>query len=119
MSTNVKFKRFVAIVIDCVIAGILGFAPFIGFVLPFVYILLKDGMGIEGLKRRSIGKLAMGIRVVDLDGSTDKQTPLDSLKRNILMVVPFMGIVESIVVLIDPKAQRLGDKIAQTLVVEG
>jgi len=113
-----KWKRLVAIVIDSVIAGVMGFAPFIGFILPFAYMLLKDGMCISGLKNRSIGKLAMGLKVVDLSGVTEKQSPLDSLKRNILLAIPLMGLIEGVVVLIDEKGQRLGDRIAQTLVVE-
>lgn len=113
-----KLKRFLAMLIDAVLATILGFAPVIGLALSFAYVLLKDGMNIQGFKGRSVGKWAMGLAVASADGAAPKQTLVDSLKRNILFVIPFMGLVEGIVVLVNPEGRRLGDRIAQTLVVE-
>ena len=113
-----KLKRFIAILIDSIIAAVLGFAPIVGMFLPFLYLLFRDGMCIKGFKNRSIGKLAMGLKVVNLEATHEKQTPIDSVKRNILMIIPFMGLIEGIVVLVDDKGLRLGDRIAQTLVVE-
>ena len=65
----------------------------------------------------SLGKFALGIRVVRLDGQ-----PVDgftSFLRNIIRAVDgaFFYLVESIIVWNSPLRQRLGDKAAKTVVV--
>jgi len=65
----------------------------------------------------SLGKFALGIRVVRLDGQ-----PVDgftSFLRNILRAVDmlFFYLVGAIIVWNSPLKQRLGDKVAKTIVV--
>jgi uncharacterized RDD family membrane protein YckC len=134
-------KRFVAGLIDAVIAIVVGFIPIIGGIISAAYWLLRDGMDFEFMKRRSLGKKVMKLRPVTLDGS-----PVDiavSIKRNwmfafggivqLLMFIPVVGwalipvvgvialilvIIEIILVLTDPEGRRMGDKIANTKVIE-
>ena len=101
----------------------------------------RDGMDFDFMKQRSLGKKVMKLRPVTLDGS-----PVDmvaSIKRNwmfalggivqLLMFIPVIGwalipvvgvialilaLIEIILVLTDPEGRRMGDKIANTKVVE-
>src|SRR5690348_4334190 len=113
-----KWKRFLAALVDGIFSVALGFVPVLGIVLAVAYTLLKDGMHLSGLKGRSLGKSLLRLNVVDVESRNDRHGWLDSLKRNILLMIPFMGIVESIVVLVDKDGRRLGDRIAATLVVQ-
>jgi len=134
-------KRFVAALIDAAIAVVVGFIPIIGGIISAAYWLLRDGMDFEFMKNRSIGKKVMKLRPVTLDGG-----PVDmviSIKRNwmfalggvvqFLMFIPVVGwalipvvgvialilaIIEIILVLTDPEGRRMGDKIANTRVIE-
>ncbi|UCD25385.1 MAG: RDD family protein [Gemmatimonadota bacterium] len=134
-------KRFVAAVIDAVIAIVLGLVPAIGGLAAAAYWLVRDGLELQFMDRRSVGKRLMQLRPVTLDGS-----PMDlvaSAKRNwmfaiggivtLLLAVPFVGlllvvpvaivgmvigILELFLVLGDPEGRRLGDKIANTKVVD-
>ena len=134
-------KRFVAAVIDAVIGVILGLLPAIGGLAAAAYWLVRDGLEFEFMDHRSVGKRLMKLRPVTLDGS-----PMDivaSAKRNwmfalggivtLLLAIPFVGlllvipvaiagmvigIIELLLVLIDPEGRRLGDKLANTKVVD-
>jgi uncharacterized RDD family membrane protein YckC len=134
-------KRFVAGLIDAAIAVVIGFIPLIGGLIGAAYWLLRDGFDFEFMSHRSLGKKVMKLRPVTLDGS-----PVDlvvSIKRNwmfalggivqMLMFIPVIGwalipvvgvialilaIIEIILVLTDPEGRRLGDKIANTKVIE-
>ena len=133
-------KRFIAAIIDAVIAMVVGFIPFIGGIIATAYWLLRDGMDIDFMDHRSIGKKLVKLRPVTLDGS-----PVDimtSVKRNwmfalggvaqflaytiigLLLAIPLaflvflIAIVEVILVLTDAEGRRLGDKIADTIVIE-
>jgi len=134
-------KRFVAGLIDAAIAIVVGFIPIIGGIISAAYWLLRDGMDFDFMKKRSLGKKVMKLRPVTLDGS-----PMDmvvSIKRNwmfalggivqLLMFIPVVGwalipvvgvislilvIIEIILVLTDPEGRRMGDKIANTKVIE-
>lgn len=70
----------------------------------------------EGTWGASLGKRATGIRVVKIDG-----TPMDmqaSLIRNVLRVDGlFFYLVAAIFVWTSPTRQRLGDRVANTVVV--
>ncbi len=128
-------KRFIAAVIDAVLAGIVSFVPVIGGLVGAAYMLLRDGLEIDFMDGRSLGKKIMKLRPVRLDGG-----PMDiatSVKRNIpfaigpvIMIVPVIGwiigpmvaivvdLVESVLVLTDPQGRRIGDKMAETMVIE-
>ncbi len=128
-------KRIVAAIIDGVIAGVAGFIPVIGGLAGAAYMLVRDGLDLDFMKGRSIGKTVMKLRPVRMDGQ-----PMDlgtSVKRNIpfavgplIMVIPILGwiigpvvamvigLVEVILVLTDPEGRRMGDKLAGTMVVD-
>jgi len=133
-------KRILAVLIDAVLAIVIGFIPFIGGLVAAAYWLVRDGLEIDFMDQRSIGKKLMKLRPVTLDG-----TPMDimaSAKRNwmfalggvgqvflwtligipialLLWFVAFLlGILELILVITDDEGRRLGDKIANTMVIE-
>jgi uncharacterized RDD family membrane protein YckC len=133
-------KRFIAALIDGVINGLLSFLvglaiPFVGGILGAAYVLLKDGLDVEFMDKRSIGKKLMKLRPIRLDGGMmDINT---SIMRNwplaigsIISIIPILGwvlgpliaavfsIVELVLVLTDPEGRRLGDKLAGTKVIE-
>lgn len=133
-------KRFIAGIIDAVIAFAIGLIPFIGGLIGAAYWLVRDGMELDFMDHRSVGKKLVKLRPVTLDGS-----PVDimvSVKRNwmfalggigqlliftivgILLAIPLffvmllLVIVEVVLVLTDAQGRRLGDKIANTIVIE-
>ncbi len=134
-------KRLIAAIIDGVLAAGVSFIPFIGGIIGGLYILLRDGLDLEFMDKRSIGKKLIKLRPVRLDGQP--MDPLTSAKRNlplcvgmigtIFWVIPILGwivallfgvvglvlgLMELILVLTDPEGRRMGDKLAQTKVVE-
>ncbi len=134
-------KRIVAAVIDCVIAAVLNMIPAIGGLVGAAYWLVRDGMEIDFMDRRSVGKKFMKLRPIRLDGQ-----PMDittSARRNWmfalgglvwflkyvwvigwLLIVPVglaalvLGLYELYRVLTDPQGRRLGDVMAGTKVIE-
>ncbi|MBN2413235.1 RDD family protein [candidate division KSB1 bacterium] len=134
-------KRFIAAIIDTVIAFAICIIPLIGGIIGTAYMLLKDGLNYEFMDRRSIGKKMMKLRPVTLDG---KEVDIHvSLKRNwmlalgvlimFLLVIPIfgwvlipivalvslvLGIIEIIFIISKEDGRRLGDKIANTQVIE-
>jgi uncharacterized RDD family membrane protein YckC len=81
------------------------------------YLLLRDAIG-----GQSIGKILLGLVVIDLQ--TGRISSLSgSIKRNCLLLLPGANVVavalEARTILSDPQGQRLGDRLAQTQVVEG
>lgn len=134
-------KRAVAMIIDAVIATVIGFIPAIGGLIGAAYMLLRDGLEFDFMNQRSVGKHVMKLHIESLDGS-----PLDivtSIRRNWMfalgaliplllfipvigwIAIPFvglaglaLGIVEVVLVITDPGGRRLGDKIANTRVIE-
>jgi uncharacterized RDD family membrane protein YckC len=133
-------KRLIAAIIDAVIAVAIGFIPFIGGLIATAYWLVRDGLDIDFMDHRSVGKKLVKLRPVTLDGS-----PVDlmtSVKRNwmfalggvaqllaftiigLLLAIPLaflvflIAIVEVVLVLTDAEGRRLGDKIANTIVIE-
>ena len=133
-------KRAVALVIDAVIAVIVGLIPVAGGIAATAYWLVRDGLDFEFMDHRSIGKKVMKLRPVTLDGR-----PVDiatSVKRNwmfalggiaqflaltiigVLVAIPValiafaIGIVEIVLVVTDAEGRRIGDKVAGTRVIE-
>ncbi|MGC8915950.1 MAG: RDD family protein [Thermoanaerobaculum sp.] len=134
-------KRFIAALIDGLLSAGVSLIPFVGGIVGGLYMLLRDGLELEFMERRSIGKQLMKLRPVRLDGQP--MDPVTSIKRNlplcvglvgtIFMVIPFLGwivailfglvglalaVIEVILVLTDPQGRRMGDKLAGTQVIE-
>lgn len=134
-------KRFIAAVIDGVLAAGVSFIPAVGGVVGGLYMLLRDGLELEFMDRRSIGKKLVKLRPVRLDGQP--MDPITSVKRNlplsiglvglIFWVIPILGwivavlfgvvglivaFIELVLVLTDPEGRRMGDKLAETKVIE-
>lgn len=134
-------KRIVAAVIDCVVAAVLNFIPAIGGLVAAGYWLVRDGMEIDFMDRRSIGKKVMKLRPIRLDGQP--MTIETSARRNwmfalggvawFLKYIPIfgwlllpivglgalaLGFYELYRVLSDPQGRRLGDTMAGTKVIE-
>lgn len=124
-------RRAVAVIIDSilffimvwVIAAMTGGTTATGFEItggPAFFsfaIFLLYYVGLEATRGATVGKMAMGIRVTMEDGS-----PIDwraSLIRNVLRIVDgqLVYLVGAILVWMSPKKQRLGDRIAKTVVV--
>ena len=86
-------------------------------VVGAAYLLLRDSM-----QGRSLGKLFLGLVVINVETGRPC-TMKGSVWRNLLFLIPGANIVavflEPITVVRDPQGQRLGDKLAQTQVIEG
>lgn len=134
-------KRFVAAVIDGVASVVVGFIPVVGGLAATAYWLTRDGLDVDFMHNRSLGKKVAGLRPITLDGKpVDLET---SLKRNwplaisgiaqILLFIPFIGwllmlpvallalvavVAEAVLVLTDDEGRRFGDKFAGTRVVD-
>ena len=133
-------KRAIAAIIDAVVAMVVGFIPVIGGIIATAYWLLRDGLDVEFMDHRSLGKKVMKLRPVMLDGS-----PVDitaSIKRNwmfalggiagflamtiigLVVAIPLgliafvLGIVEVVLVITDAEGRRIGDKTGGTRVIE-
>jgi uncharacterized RDD family membrane protein YckC len=82
-----------------------------------VYLLLRDGIG-----GQSLGKLVVGLVVVNIRTGRFCSWK-DSALRNVFVVIPGANVaavfLEFITILRDPQGQRLGDRLAQTQVIEG
>jgi uncharacterized RDD family membrane protein YckC len=127
-------RRFVAIFIDSIIVGLVT-APFGtyrvdngsvnyssaggGFLLQIIVWLAYFTI-LEATVGATVGKLALGVRVVNADGTKLDWGP--ALVRNVLRIVdafPYFipYLVGAILVWSSPTRQRLGDRAASTVVV--
>jgi uncharacterized RDD family membrane protein YckC len=86
----------------------------------FVLLTLVYYILMEGYRGQTLGKMLVGIRVVD-QNSGGMPGPAAAIVRSLLRFVDGLGgyLVALIVVLASPRRQRLGDKAAHTLVVRG
>jgi len=134
-------KRIVAVVIDAGLAIVVGMIPFVGGIIATAYWVLRDGMDLEFMDHRSVGKKLTKLRPVKADGSQLEM--MDSVNRNwmfglggviqILLFIPILGwllmvpvglaamafgLVELFKVLTDDEGRRFGDVWAQTKVIE-
>jgi uncharacterized RDD family membrane protein YckC len=86
-------------------------------ILGALYLLLRDGV-----RGQSIGKTVCGLTVINLETGKPATMPA-SMRRNIILLVPGANLVAAALELItisrDVQGQRLGDRLAQTQVVEG
>ena len=124
-------KRVVALIIDTVILFVVGYvlaaitgnttdggfnmqgAPALMlFVIWILYYIL-----LEGYMGATVGKMALGIKVVKTDGSPCDITA--ALIRNVLRIIDglFVYLVGAILIWTSDKKQRLGDRVANTVVV--
>lgn len=134
-------KRAIAMIIDAVAAVLVGMIPVIGGLIATAYWLVRDGLDVEFMPNRSLGKKVAGLQPVTLDGRpVDLET---SMKRNwpfaiggvaqILLFIPIIGwllmvpvllvalgigLAEVYFVLTDPEGRRIGDRTADTRVRE-
>jgi uncharacterized RDD family membrane protein YckC len=135
-------KRFLAVLVDGLVAGLPSLLlGGVGSLLGTAYILVRDGLDLAFMDRRSIGKRLVGLRVVTLDGSP--VTLETSLRRNWMfglgvfsqvlyhsallgglgawlvgLAGSVLGLVEVVLVFVDEDGRRLGDRIANTQVIE-
>ena len=134
-------KRFLAFLIDAVIAAIISRIPWIGGILAALYIPFRDGFDVEFMDHRSIGKRIMRLRPLTDDGSP--VTLRVSATRNwplvvtslavVLLLIPLLGwiliplawvaglillLIEGFLTVTDDGGRRWGDRLAGTRVVE-
>lgn len=118
--------RLVAVIIDGIILFIIelilttifgqnqvGLSSLIDLVILVAYYTVM-----EATRGASVGKMVMGLRVVRQDGGPISWT--ESLIRNLLRIIdalPFAYIVGAIIMSTNPLKQRLGDKVAHTVVI--
>jgi uncharacterized RDD family membrane protein YckC len=115
-------KRLTAASIDglvvttlCLLSWIIGSVLYL--IVSGAYLLLRDAIG-----GQSIGKLLLGLVVIDLE--TGRVSSISgSLRRNLLLLLPGANVVavflEARTIIADRQGQRLGDRLAQTQVIEG
>ena len=141
-------KRFLALLIDGIIGGILyailaAINMGLGWFAYAAYILIRDGLELDFMDGRSIGKKLMKLRPVRLDGGTmDIQASvmrnwpmaLGSLVNGALFLfggwtlytslswlatlAGLIALVECILVITDKDGRRIGDKQAHTQVIQ-
>lgn len=83
------------------------------------YVLLRDALFLPG---QSVGKFLFGLRVISLDTGRSCGR-WHSVQRNLILIVPGLNVVavalETVEIGRDTQGQRLGDRLANTQVVEG
>jgi uncharacterized RDD family membrane protein YckC len=126
-------SRFLALTIDSLLTVLLpllavrllrpalstGSAAALGMTLQFFFTFVYHVYFETMRQGRTIGKRALGLRVVDSRGLPI--TPAQSLVRNAIRVLdslPLFYAIGGVASLIDRHGRRLGDVAAQTLVVE-
>ena len=115
-------KRFFAAVIDGLAVITTGFFYWkLGSVSCLaagaLYLLLRDS-----IRGQSLGKFFMGLVVISVETGRPCRIK-GSVWRNVLLLLPGANVaaifLESITIVRDPQGQRLGDRVAQTQVIEG
>jgi uncharacterized RDD family membrane protein YckC len=115
--------RFLAVLIDTILIGIVngiigaalhnsGAVGGIAAVIAIAYYIIM-----EATQGATVGKMVLGLRVVRVDGAPISWN--ESVIRNLLRIVDglFFYIVGAILVWNSPTRQRLGDRVAKTVVV--
>src|SRR5688572_19004999 len=97
-----------------------GTAGVIVIVAGFALVWLGYPIACESLLRgRSPGKMALGLRVVTVDGAPE--APRHAFIRSIVGIVDFLippgGLIAVVSSLLSPRSQRLGDLVAGTMVL--
>lgn len=123
-------SRIGAAVIDALVALAIGWlvttimpdaiAGVLSWLAASAYWLFRDSLA--PLKGQSLGKMALRLKAVDKSGRGLVNQWQTGLLRNLLLIVPFGGLIELIVLLVrqgKPEAgRRLGDDWARTRVIE-
>ncbi|MBL8013904.1 MAG: RDD family protein [Candidatus Omnitrophica bacterium] len=111
-------KRVCAFIIDNIIFDLIGLSVFGLFLVDFDLLFWLFGMVFKDcVGGQSLGKRVVGILVLGSDGNS--ATAMDTIKRNVLLILPIVPLVEYVVMLRDPEnGQRLGDKWAETKVTD-
>lgn len=116
--------RFLALLIDSLIIGVVGGLLSLPFhnatgvlggsigILTLLYFIVM-----EATRGATLGKMALGLRVVKTDGSPISWS--ESIIRNLLRIIDglFVYLVGAILVWTSPLRQRLGDRAAKTVVI--
>jgi uncharacterized RDD family membrane protein YckC len=118
---DVKRRLFAAtidglmVVMSCLLYLTLDFVLYLA--AGAAYLLFRDA-----IRGQSVGKFLLGLVVISLE--TGRPSSLaGSVRRNLLLLLPGANVVaiflEARTVVRDSQGQRLGDRLAQTQVVEG
>jgi len=94
-------------------ASLTGAPALILDILFFLYYIV-----LEAVLGATLGKLLLGLRVVNVDGSRIGWGA--SIIRNLLRIIdvlPFFYLLGDILIWTSPQRQRLGDRVAKTVVV--
>ncbi len=116
--------RFLALLIDTIIIGVVGAILGVIFrnspglsggvtgLLALAYFIV-----LEATQGATLGKMALGLRVTRTDGAPISWT--ESIIRNLLLIIDglFVYLVGAILIWTSPLKQRLGDRVAKTVVV--
>ena len=116
--------RFLAILIDSIIIGVVGAILGVIFqnspglsggvtgLLALAYFIV-----LEATQGATLGKMALGLRVTRTDGAPITWT--ESIIRNLLRIIDglFVYLIGAILIWTSPLKQRLGDRVAKTVVV--
>lgn len=116
--------RFLAVLIDSIIIGVVaailsflfrgapGLSGFLTAIIAIGYFIVM-----EATQGATLGKRALGLRVVKTNGAPITWT--DSIIRNLLRIIDslFFYLVGAILIWTSPLKQRLGDRAANTVVV--
>jgi uncharacterized RDD family membrane protein YckC len=118
---DVKRRLFAAtidgllVVTSCLLYWNMGYVSYLA--AGGAYLLLRDA-----IRGQSVGKLLLGLVVISLETGSASSLA-GSVRRNLLLLLPGANIVaiflEAATLVRDPQGQRLGDRLAQTQVVEG
>jgi len=116
--------RVLALRIDGIIVGVVG--GLLAFILRNAPGLSGGLIGLlaiayfivmEATQGATVGKMALGLRVVKMDGSPISWS--ESVIRNLLRIIDglFVYLVGAILIWTSPLKQRLGDRVANTVVI--
>jgi len=124
-------RRIFAFLIDAVVAFLFSLLPIVGWLMGFLYMLLRDGLTEKG----SPGKKLIDLQVTTNNGG--RVTFRESIHRNIifafpvlLSIIPIVGsilaglfglviyVMELLAINNDPNGRRNGDRWADTIVKE-
>ena len=88
------------------------------YIIPLTYTLIKDGLG----RGQSWGKRAVGLMVMHLPDNRPCTLGQSSLRNLFILffgLIPILGwLAEPIMVLVSENGRRMGDRAANTMVVE-
>jgi len=127
---GVRAAGYLIDLLPALLAGLFGLIPIVGAVL--VGLLLTPYWLLRDITGASLGKLLLGLKVIGKDGSPASKGAL--VLRNLpiaigpaLMIIPLLGyvlapIVSMIIMLVEvifllTQGERVGDRLAKTVVV--